>query len=544
MTKSLVVAIEPDRNQAARLSGIVRSRLGAELVLADTAARALATLGDRVPDLILTPALLPARDEAALAGRLRDLGSAAAHVQTVTLPQLGGAIPDQSPRGMFERFRRSRPAPAATDGCDPEVFAQQVSAYLQRAQAERLSAPTASGSEPAEDDLMTAFDQAFMSVLERAPVPVQESTAIAVDTFEQPIEETAAAVPTFEAIEQELPTDAHVEPVRFDDPVEAVSEPVEVIPEPIAAMAAVPETVAAPSDDAVLLPPIVETFVAPVPIVEHVVEPPPLVDALAESPAVADAFFAPALAVDEFSESPCVGAEMFDASAAADDVWIEPEQMVDAFVALPPIVEEMVEPEHIVEKMIEPARIVDEMMEPEPVETPRAAAAPSDPAFSVNDIDLELWTADEPEPIPVETAVVAQPQPDEVRIDTAPPDNNDIDISSFLEGLVLPPAESEPPSAPAPAKPPVAAAQASPRPTPIAGARRPQPKRSLSVHEYAALEPKPARRSANPPIQDEWGLFDPQQCGFAALVAKLESVTEDEDVERQRGTSARLVSYN
>jgi hypothetical protein len=27
-------------------------------------------------------------------------------------------------------------------------------------------------------------------------------------------------------------------------------------------------------------------------------------------------------------------------------------------------------------------------------------------------------------------------------------------------------------------------------------------------------------------VQDEWGLFDPEQCGFAALLAKLEEVTD------------------
>jgi hypothetical protein len=31
------------------------------------------------------------------------------------------------------------------------------------------------------------------------------------------------------------------------------------------------------------------------------------------------------------------------------------------------------------------------------------------------------------------------------------------------------------------------------------------------------------------PIQDEWGFFDPEQCGFAALLAKLDEVTESED---------------
>jgi hypothetical protein len=30
------------------------------------------------------------------------------------------------------------------------------------------------------------------------------------------------------------------------------------------------------------------------------------------------------------------------------------------------------------------------------------------------------------------------------------------------------------------------------------------------------------------PVQDEWGFFDPEQCGFAALLAKLDEVTESE----------------
>src|SRR5688500_17442562 len=172
-------------------------------------------------------------------------------------------------------------------------------------------------------------------------------------------------------------------------------------------------------------------------------------------------------------------------------------------------------------------------MEPEPVETPRAAAAQIDPAFKIDDIVLEFWNADEPEPAPVEAAVLAQAQPDEGRIDMASQDDNDIDMSSFLEGLVLPPVEPGPPSAPKAAKP-VVAAPVPAGATSIAAPRRSLTKRPASVHEFPALEHKPARRKASPPIQDEWGLFDPQQCGFAALVAKLEPVTEAEAVDEPR----------
>jgi hypothetical protein len=46
----------------------------------------------------------------------------------------------------------------------------------------------------------------------------------------------------------------------------------------------------------------------------------------------------------------------------------------------------------------------------------------------------------------------------------------------------------------------------------------------------AAAVAKAARpvRAAKP-VQDEWGFFDPQQCGFAALLAKLDEVTDSDD---------------
>jgi hypothetical protein len=41
--------------------------------------------------------------------------------------------------------------------------------------------------------------------------------------------------------------------------------------------------------------------------------------------------------------------------------------------------------------------------------------------------------------------------------------------------------------------------------------------------------PDPARPNARPtrkrPVQDQWGLFDPEQCGFAALLAKLDEIS-------------------
>jgi hypothetical protein len=41
-------------------------------------------------------------------------------------------------------------------------------------------------------------------------------------------------------------------------------------------------------------------------------------------------------------------------------------------------------------------------------------------------------------------------------------------------------------------------------------------------------KPSRKRKRATPPKQDEWGFFDPDQCGFAALLAKLEEIEGDE----------------
>jgi hypothetical protein len=47
-------------------------------------------------------------------------------------------------------------------------------------------------------------------------------------------------------------------------------------------------------------------------------------------------------------------------------------------------------------------------------------------------------------------------------------------------------------------------------------------------------DPEPVARKTNrrlsKPVQDEWGFFDPEQCGFAALLAKLDEITGSHNV--------------
>jgi len=138
----LILAIEPDRRQASQLTAMVRGRLHAELVLGESAERALAALGQRVPDLILTSALLSPKDEAALGERLRSLDGGAAHVQTLTIPVLASSSSRASRAGgVLSALRRdkSKGAVASSDGCDPGVFAEQCKEYLERAATERAT---------------------------------------------------------------------------------------------------------------------------------------------------------------------------------------------------------------------------------------------------------------------------------------------------------------------------------------------------------------------------------------------------------------------
>jgi hypothetical protein len=44
-------------------------------------------------------------------------------------------------------------------------------------------------------------------------------------------------------------------------------------------------------------------------------------------------------------------------------------------------------------------------------------------------------------------------------------------------------------------------------------------------------------------VQDEWGMFDPNRCGFAAVVDKLDEVAEKKEKQQQRG-KVRLISYS
>ena len=132
----LILAIQPDRRQASQLSAIAK-RISAELVLTESAARAVAVLGERLPDLILTPPLLSHKDEKAITERLHEFGDAGAHIQTLTIPIFETTEAPASKGGVLSSLRKPKRKgkASATDtaGSAADTFAEQVSIYLVRA---------------------------------------------------------------------------------------------------------------------------------------------------------------------------------------------------------------------------------------------------------------------------------------------------------------------------------------------------------------------------------------------------------------------------
>jgi hypothetical protein len=69
--------------------------------------------------------------------------------------------------------------------------------------------------------------------------------------------------------------------------------------------------------------------------------------------------------------------------------------------------------------------------------------------------------------------------------------------------------------------------QPMPAPPPPAQPRRRAP--AAVVHAEVGSKRK------STPVQDEWGFFDPHQCGFAALLEKLDQITDTaDDVDEHR----------
>jgi hypothetical protein len=226
---ALILAIEPDRRQAARISALGRGTLDAEVLVADSTERGVAALHGRHPDLILTSLLLSPKDEAGL----REFEKGGVPVPTLMIPVLSGSSRgSHAGSGLLARLQRKPAVQAPAEGCDPKVFAAQVAEYLSHAREER--------------ELLESDDDLLMAALDPVPATIDD---IRTPAYTAPAAVDAHAVPA--SIEEEfIETEAAVETAAIDEsepfvetiasaPVTSIPVDAPIIEAPIALMGAI-----------------------------------------------------------------------------------------------------------------------------------------------------------------------------------------------------------------------------------------------------------------------------------------------------------------
>ena len=455
----IVLAIEPDRRQAAHLAAIVRHQVGAELLIADTTEGALDAIGNRVPDLVLVPALLSPQDDAALAAALRVI-AAAAHVRTLTIPVLASGVAHAPKLGMLAKWRKGRDASPEPDGCDPSVFAEQISTYLQEAAAARaqIDEDLLLGDQPAVhvEPPAVPFEQPWTARVEQSwTAPAEPAWTAPVEAWQpdpEPVQPWAAA-PVFET-----PVDPEETAIELEEPSIDLSEELEglsgdgdgdQVGELFDGERVGVYTISADADEVEL-----ETF--------------DLLPAILEPPAIA---------------RPVVEAT----AAASEDVAIRELAAITESAKPLPIAKVTPEPLFVAP---EPVFAEPEPLLVEPIEPPRADIKPWIPMYLTPG---RMWPA--LEGMPAEMPVARTEQPDWIEL-----------VASLRQDLER--RRTEPASA---AADPIAA-------RPSDGAK--------AVADPLVKRPRVQVKKAKP-VQDEWGFFDPEQCGFSTLLAKLEEITAE-----------------
>ena len=215
----LVLAIEPDLHQAAIVKRIVREKVLADVTVVDSRENALEAMRSAMPDVLLVSALLSPRDEDELIAHLRTL-EAAEHLQTHTIPQLASSIgPDaeDEPRGLLSAFRRKKKA-TSTAGCDPDLFAEEIRAFLQRAADKKRELKEA--REATQQEGYVAPSRPVVASVQAPLDTAAESTSSWASPFEwKPASARTVAIPEPE------PSAPVIEP-----PVQAVAPPAPIVP--------------------------------------------------------------------------------------------------------------------------------------------------------------------------------------------------------------------------------------------------------------------------------------------------------------------------
>ena len=123
-----VLAIESQAERADALRELVGGRVRDPLTVVDSIDAALASINQRVPEVILISPLMRPQDEAELVARLRDLPRAS-FVQTLIAPQL-------APASGAVRSRQSAPRGRTAD--DHAAFIAELQTYIEMVRDRRV----------------------------------------------------------------------------------------------------------------------------------------------------------------------------------------------------------------------------------------------------------------------------------------------------------------------------------------------------------------------------------------------------------------------
>lgn len=289
MAQPLVLAIEPDLRQAAIVKRIVREKALAEVAVVDSRDAAIEAMRTSMPDVLLLSALMSPRDEDELIAHLKTLENAG-HLQTHTIPQLASALEpgeERASRGLLSAFRRKKdPAPVA--GCDPDLFADEIRVYLQRAADKKRQLQNTDFAAP---DMRPSAKVSKRAAAESAEEPAAPSSSWSSPFEWKPAGSSARSTRT----QAEAPRpQAAAEP----PPVAAVPEPAAPEPQP-ASISVAPPAVAPQPETPAAEPRVVEPAATPALAAEPVVAPPLVATpAATEAPVVPLAAAAPEAAVE------------------------------------------------------------------------------------------------------------------------------------------------------------------------------------------------------------------------------------------------------
>src|SRR5688572_9088505 len=223
----LILAVDSDPRRSEQLASLVHARLKVDLVQSTSAGEGLHALRDRIPDLILTSPLLSPFDDGVLDEYLRDLGAAGAHVQTVRIPVL---TPVPTKRALTDRLFGARTkassSPAAPDGCDPTVFADEIALYLSRAVSARQSVAHLAEALAAHQDEVpprpvAATPVARSTVMSEISEAIIEEFADAVDPSHAEVAEpryVLPAGPTHDSVSTPTYVVEEIEPWQVNEP--------------------------------------------------------------------------------------------------------------------------------------------------------------------------------------------------------------------------------------------------------------------------------------------------------------------------------------